>query len=126
MGSACRIYRLSMTEPTVYVIDRVEVRPGHGQKFVEAYLAEYVPGAQARGLTLDHVLVSPPVFIAGEPTVVTAIWSAEGPTGWWKAAIAGRYDPEPADWWARTGHLIVGRTRSSAAEATDIRALCDV
>lgn len=115
-----------MTEPTVHVIDRVEVRPGHGQEFVEAYLAEYVPRAQARGLALAHVLVSPPVWIDGEPSVVTAIWSVDGPAGWWGAAIAGRYDPESAAWWARMEHLILGRTRSSAAEATDIHVLCDV
>lgn len=126
MPRATRPYRRPMSDPTVHIIDRVEVRPGHGQEFVDAYLSEYVPRARARGLALAHVLVSPPVWIDDEPTVVTAIWSADGPPGWWKAAIAGRYDPESAGWWERMDHLISERTRSSAAAATDIRALCDV
>lgn len=115
-----------MTDPTVHIIDRVEVRPGRGQEFVDAYLADYVPRAEARGLTLDHLLVSPPVWIDGEPNVVTAVWSTDGPAGWWKAAVAARYDPESGGWWERMAPLIVDRTRSSAAEAADIRTLCDV
>lgn len=115
-----------MTDPSVHIIDRVEVRPGHGQEFVDAYLAEYVPRAEARGLTLDHVLVSPPVWIDGEPNVVTAIWSADGTAGWWKASISARYDPESADWWTRMSPLILDRTRSSAAQAGDVRELCNV
>lgn len=115
-----------MTEPTVHIIDRVEVRPGHGREFVDAYLSDYVPRARSRGLELDRLLISPPVWIDGEPTVMTAIWSTAGPSGWWQAAIAGRYDPESGGWWERMSPLILDRTRTSAAEATDIGALCDV
>lgn len=115
-----------MTDPTVHIIDRVEARPGCGREFVDAYLAEYVPRARARGLTLDRLLVSPPVWMDDEPTVITAIWSAAGPAGWWKAAIDARYDPESAGWWDRVAPFVRERTRSSAAAVTDVEALCDV
>lgn len=115
-----------MTDPTVHIIDRVTLRPGRGKEFVDAYLSGYVPRAQARGLTLDQLLVSPPVWMDDEPNVVTSIWSAAGPAGWWKAAIEARYDPESAGWWARMEPLVLERTRSSAAAATDVEALCDV
>ena len=121
-----RNYRRRMTEPTVHIIDRVEVRPGHGREFVDAYLADYAPRARDRGLTLDRILVSPPVWMDDEPNVVTAIWSAAGPAGWWRAAIDARYDPESAGWWERMAPLVLTRTRSSAAAATDVEALCDV
>lgn len=115
-----------MSEPTVYIIDRVVLRPGCAQDFISAYVEEYVPRSRQRGLELDRLLVSPPVWIADESNVVTAVWAVAGPAGWWKAAIGARYDPESAEWWARMEPLILERTRSSAAETADVEALCRV
>lgn len=109
-----------MTEPTIFLIDRVELRPGHAREFIAAYRDDYVPHAQARGLVLDRFLVSPPVWIDGEPNTFTAIWTAAGPSGWWKAAVDARYDPESTDWWVRMAPHILDRSRSSATDVADV------
>jgi hypothetical protein len=46
----------------VFVIDRVLTQAGCARRFVDAYLAEYAPGARERGMTLRDVLVSPPIW----------------------------------------------------------------
>lgn len=122
----CGLTVVNMTEPSISIVDRVELRPGHARAFIDAYRSEYLPRAEARGLVLDRFLVSPPVWIDGEPNTVTAIWTADGPSGWWQAAIAGRYDPESAEWWARMAPHVLGRSRSSAADVADVEGLCDV
>ena len=50
-----------MADGAVYVIDRVVTRPGCARTFVDTYLAEYAPGARARGMMLRDILVSPPI-----------------------------------------------------------------
>jgi len=62
-----------MSEPSISIIDRIELRPGHAQEFLEAYRNDYMPRARARGLVLDRFLVSPTVWADDMPNVVTAI-----------------------------------------------------
>lgn len=115
-----------MTEPSISIIDQVELRPGHAREFIDAYRDEYVPRARARGMVLDRFLVSPPVWIDGQPNTVTVIWTVSGTSAWWRAAIDARYDPESAGWWERMSPHILTRTRSHAADANDVEGLCDV
>ncbi|MEV0354883.1 hypothetical protein AB0H71_02360 [Nocardia sp. NPDC050697] len=115
-----------MDESTLYIIDRVVVRPGTAREFIDAYLAGYAPGARNRGLTLERILVSPPVWIEGETNTVTATWTVTGSSEWWAAAVAGRHDPAPAQWWESMASMIVGRSRSTASRAQDVEGLCDV
>jgi hypothetical protein len=115
-----------MSDSTIYIIDRIVLKPGNARAFIDAYLSEYATGARARGLTLDRVLVSPPVWIDGESNVVTATWMVEGPQRWWEAAVKGRHDPAPSRWWDSVAPMIVERSRSMATEAEAVERLCDV
>ncbi|WP_280505483.1 hypothetical protein [Nocardia farcinica] len=115
-----------MDEPTLYIIDRVVLRPGTARAFLDAYLTGYAPGARDRGLELERVLVSPPVCVEDETNTVTATWTVTGTAGWWAAAIAGRHDPAPARWWESMAPMIVERSRSMAGRAEDLEGLCDV
>ncbi|MGV9709051.1 hypothetical protein ACWDTI_00090 [Gordonia sp. NPDC003424] len=115
-----------MNDRTIYVVDQVVLQPGKGREFIDAYLSEYAPGAVDRGLTLDRVLVSPPVWLDDEPTTVTALWTVAGPAAWWHAAIRGRHDLSTVQWWESVAPLIVRRSRSMAAAAADVEGLCDV
>lgn len=110
----------------VYIVDRIETMPGRAEEFVDRYLAEYVPGAIARGMVLDRVLVAPPLWLDDRPNTVTVTWELDGPAGWWQMTWRSRPDPEPARWWAGVEHLIARRTRESAAAAGDIEVLADV
>ena len=48
--------------PKVYVVDELVAKPGDGRVLLDAYMADYAPGARARGMTLEQVLVSPPLW----------------------------------------------------------------
>ncbi|MFI7524100.1 hypothetical protein [Nocardia salmonicida] len=115
-----------MDDPTLYIIDRVVLRPGTAEDFVDAFVAGYVPGARERGLVLEQILVSPPVWIEGETNTVTATWTVRGTAAWWAAAVRGRHDPDPARWWDSMAPMIVERSRSMASRFEDMEGLCDV
>ena len=110
----------------VYVVDRVITKPGCARRFVDAYLAEYAPGALRRGMTLRDVLVSPPIWFDDQANTITVTWSLPSPQAWWEMTWQGRPDPTVAQWWANVGPLIDDRSRSVAAAADDVDGLCDV
>ena len=115
-----------MDDHIIYVIDQVVLEPGRARTFIDAYLSDYAPRVRERGLTLERILVSPPVLIDGETNTVTVTWTAAGTRSWWAAAVSARHDPVPAQWWASMAPLIVERTRSMAAHAEDVEGLCNV
>jgi hypothetical protein len=115
-----------MADGQVYVIDRVITRPGCARKFVDTYLARYAPGARERGMTLERVLVSPPIWFSDQSNTVTVIWSLPSPRAWWEMTWRARPDPAVRQWWADISDLVVDRTRSVAAGADDVENLCDV
>ncbi|BBX27809.1 hypothetical protein GCM10009632_03500 [Mycolicibacterium alvei] len=105
----------------VFVIDRVVTKPGCAQKFIDAYLAGYAPGARERGMSLRDVLVSPPIWFDDRSNVVTITWTLPSPQAWWQMTWQGRPDPAVARWWDSITDLVVERTRNVAAapEAVD-------
>ncbi|GAS89860.1 hypothetical protein [Mycolicibacterium brisbanense] len=108
----------------VYVIDRVLTQCGQARAFIDRYLAEYAPGARERGMTLEHVLVSPPIWFDDQPNTVTVIWSLPDPLAWWQMTWQGRPDPSLAQWWSSIAELVRDRSRSVAASAADVDTLC--
>lgn len=112
-----------MTGEKVYLVDRVVTRPGGARAFVDAYLAEYAPGAQARGMTLDQILVSPPMWLDEDSNTITATWTLDDVAAVWGMIRAGRGDPSLGQWWSRMAPLILERTRSMSAAAADIDGL---
>ena len=115
-----------MGDAKVYVIDHVVTRPGRAREFVDRYLSEYAPGAAERGMTLDRLLISPPIWFADESNTVTACWELAGAQAWWEMTWKGRPDPSIGEWWSQIGELVAERSRSVAAAAGDIDGLCDV
>ncbi|MGA5543944.1 Dabb family protein [Mycobacterium sp. NPDC051198] len=104
----------------VFVIDRVVTKPGCAQKFIDAYLAGYAPGARERGMSLRDVLVSPPIWFDDRSNVVTITWTLPSPQAWWQMTWQGRPDPAVARWWDSITDLVVERTREVASGADDI------
>lgn len=115
-----------MADGEVFVIDRVITRPGRAREFVDAYLAGYAPGARDRGMTLCHLLVSPPIWFDDQPNTVTVTWSLPSPRAWWEMTWKARPDPSIGQWWSGVDDLVLERSRSVAADAADVDALCDV
>ncbi len=115
-----------MADGRVFVIDQVVTRPGCARRFVETYLAEYAPGARARGMMLRDVLVSPPIWFDDQVNTVTVTWTLPDVQAWWEMTWKGRPDPALAEWWSQIGDLVQERSRSFAAGADDVDGLCDV
>lgn len=110
----------------VFIVDRVVAAPGRAREFVSSYVSHYVPGARARGMTLDHILVSPPIWLDDASNTITATWTVDDVAGWWDMTRLGRRDPALAEWWSGIDSLILERTRSMAGEAADVEAMCNV
>lgn len=119
-------YGRLMADGEVFVIDRVVTRPGCARRFVDAYLADYAPGARARGMTLRDILVSPPIWFDDDANVITATWTLPGARAWWEMTWKGRPDPTLGEWWSRIDELITERSRTCAARAGDVDGLCNV
>lgn len=115
-----------MADGDIFVIDRVVTRPGCARRFVDAYLAEYAPGARARGMTLRDILISPPIWFDDDSNVVTVTWTLPSAQAWWETTWKGRPDPTLGEWWSRISELVAERSRSFAAAADDVDGLCDV
>ena len=109
-----------------FVVDRVVTAPGCGREFVEKYTTAYVPGGRSRGMTLEHILVSPPIWQGETSNVVTIVWSLDDVAGWWNMTRLGRPDATLAQWWDSVHELIVERSRSMAGEVADVEELCNV
>lgn len=110
----------------VFVIDRVVTAPGRAQKFIDAYLAGYAPGAIERGMTMWDILVSPPIWFDDQTNVVTITWSLPSPQAWWQMTWQGRSDPALAQWWDSVAGLIVERNRSVATSPDNVAPAGDV
>ncbi|MBJ7480553.1 hypothetical protein ACIQYZ_20135 [Rhodococcus erythropolis] len=115
-----------MAGETLYVVDRIVTNPGCGKKFVDEWRTGYLPNAGRRNLTLDNVLVSPPLWAEDESNVVTITWAVEGTAGWWAMTRSSRGDSALGQWWDAMNPLIAERTRTMAATADDVESLADV
>lgn len=115
-----------MADETIYVIDEMVAQPGMGRAVIAAYMERYAPGARARGMELDRVLVSPPLWLEDQPNTITISWILRSAAAWWQMTAAGRTDPDVAAWWNEADAMLISRRRSFAAADTDVEALCNV
>jgi len=102
----------------VYILDQITVQPGAVAAYRDAYLLGYAPLARARGMTLEHVRMTPPFEWREGSNTLHFLWSVKNPDGWWEMRIGG-VNGRPldtsglgnADWWQLFAHLIVSRRR---------------
>lgn len=112
-----------MADEVVYVVDEIMPRPGEAQALLDDYMARYAPGARARGMTLDRVLVSPPMWLDDQSNTLTISWTVLGAAGWWGMSFLGRADAQVAAWWAEVDARVVSRRRTFHSAASDVEAL---
>jgi hypothetical protein len=115
-----------MANETIYIVDEIVTRPGEGRAFLDVYMKRYAPAAQARGLTLDRVLVSPPLWLDDQSNILTITWTLQGAPAWWQMSFRSRTDPSVTSWWAEVDEKVVSRKRSYMSAAADIEALTNV
>lgn len=114
-----------MTGP-IYVVERITTQPGAAQRLVAAIRDEYLPLATARGMSLDRILVSPPIWDAELSNEVTVTWTVPNTAAWWQMAKGGRADRRSAEFWTTHAELIAHRDRSMAAASDIVEELADV
>ena len=112
--------------PMVHAIDEIVAKPGEGKALLCDYMMRYAPGARARGMTLEQVLVSPPMWLDDQPNTLVFRWSLAGAGAWWQMRFVGGNDPDVAIWWADVDARAVSRRRFFASDPADIERLCDV
>ena len=93
----------------IRILDQVVVKPGHAAAYRDAYHAEYVPLARARGMTLLSSSRAPVADIEGEPVTLFFWWSVPDVRAWW--AMRVRDTDAKADWWAGAASLTIDRRR---------------
>jgi hypothetical protein len=111
---------------TLYTTDEIVARPGQALAFLSAYMERYAPGARARGMTLERVLVSPPMWLEDQSNTLTITWTLPGTPAWWAMAMQGRFDPGVAAWWREADAMVVSRRRHFSAAQQDVEALTHV
>lgn len=114
---------------TIYIVDVLHAKPGDGKALFDHYMDKYVPGAEARGMTLVHSNVNPPIWLEDDTANNTLefVWSVPGMMGWAGMVGVSRYDPEvgPAliDFWYDIDDRVESRTRTLSAPDTDVESL---
>ncbi|MGH8447112.1 MAG: hypothetical protein ACREVL_17730 [Solimonas sp.] len=101
----------------VYLVDRLTAKPGRAQELLRAYRERYMPGAQARGLRLQTIRLSPPLWLDGQANTLEFVWVFDGAIGFWTMTQQARLDATLQDWWWReVPELIEARERYLSAD----------
>lgn len=110
----------------IHIIERITTQPGRARELIDAIRTEYRSLAEARQMTLDRLLVSPPMFDDDLTNEVTVIWTVPNTAAWWQMAKLGRADRRSAEFWGAHAELIAERHRSMATDSEDVAEVCDV
>lgn len=109
--------------PMIYLIDRMVVKPGKGREVHDAYLERFEAVATEKGMTLEHAIVAPPIWLTDPQSNNTLefIWSFEG---YGKLAAAISYgDSSVTEWWRGIEESIESRDRSYFSTEVDVEVL---
>lgn len=111
----------------IWILDEVTTKPGQGPAFLAAYMARYVPGAQARGMTLAHRMVEPAMWLDDAPNRLVFVWTLPHAGAVWMSKYAARADPDVAKWWNEEAPAFIeSRRRSTLADADALGELDNV
>jgi hypothetical protein len=95
----------------LYVLDEMTVPPGQ-LAHVRALIDEaYRPGAEERGLRLEHMCLTPPLELDDEPTTLVLWWSLPDPAAFWAMKRSATQNPGVAAVWDRVDGLVSSRSR---------------
>ena len=95
----------------IFILDEIQVKPGAAADYRRAYRANYVPGAEDRGMTLEQAWQSPPGRDYGPlPVTLYYLWSVPGVSEWWAMRFADRFGK--LAWWRTSSAMILSRKRT--------------
>jgi hypothetical protein len=96
---------------SIYVLDELSVPPGRLKEVRTLIEGVYRPGAEARGLHLESVSITPPIPLLDEPTTMVLWWSLEDAAAFWSMKRQSTADPEVAGFWRHVDGVVVARSR---------------
>ena len=111
---------------TIYILDQVTPKPGQAEAFLKTYMEKYAPAAQARGMTLVHRWVAPPMWLKEQSNTFHIVWSVQGAPAWWSMSHQGRRNPAVREFWESVKPLVEKRHRSFLSDIADVESLCNV
>lgn len=94
----------------VIVMDEAWPLAGMVEAYRDAYLADYAPGARRRGMTLEAVLLSPPLILAEGGNRITFVWSLADSAAFWPMRFTE--DDGKRAWWERGATMTLRQERS--------------
>lgn len=101
----------------IYVYDEIAVPHTRWKQLRGAYLEQYVPGARARGMTLEGAWRSPPIDLPDRASTLHFLWSLPDAAAWWKMRLDAI--EEKTRWWSFVDSIAVSRKRTVMIDAMD-------
>lgn len=98
----------------IIVKDEVWPLAGMVEAYRDAYLSDYAPSARERGMTLEAVLLSPPLLLAEGGNCLTFVWSLEDAAAFWAMRFAA-YGAKQT-WWEEGAQMARRQTRTFHAD----------
>jgi hypothetical protein len=106
----------------IYILDEIVVRQADRASLATAYMRDYVPSAQLRGMTLEGSWLTPPIELPGREITLFYLWSVAGPAEWWGMRLGqARANPEldvqiegdeeKTRWWRWVDDRVISRKR---------------
>lgn len=114
---------------TIYIVDVIHCKPATGKEIYDHYMANYVPDAKNRGMTLVAANVNPPIWLTDDVSNNTLefVWSVPGMMGWAAMVGVSRYDPEMSqkliEFWYDMDDRVLSRTRTLSGPDYDVESL---
>ena len=95
----------------ISILDRIVVRPGCLEQLLVGLRQQYLPNAQARGMTLSAVHILPPEEIDGVPQEVTVVWTVPDFQAFFAMRGQAALDPSVTAFWEWCAPMIERRER---------------
>lgn len=95
----------------IYILDELTVRPGQLAAVKARVRADYMPGVEARGMTLVDSWIAPAVELHDEPTQLLLLWSIPDEATFWKVKSGTAHDPTALQFWDDLSADLEGRSR---------------
>jgi len=95
----------------IYVLDRMELRPGRLRAYRELLERRYLPGARERGMELVGLFAAPPLELEDASNELFALWSLPDVAAFWAMRARAVADPDVATFWRESEAFLLGRER---------------
>lgn len=102
----------------IHVLDEIVLAPGHLPTVLDLLESRYLPGSAARGLTLLHRWISPPVALPDAPNTLWLLWQVPDAPAYY--AMRAGIDGPALAFWSMVGSLCESRRRHVMTAATNV------